>query len=471
MRKTILALVAVPLLLLAPPATAGKGESFDWEFGPYAGFGSLDDHEDDDGTAFDPEGGFIAGARVGFFLHPRWSLEASYQHLDAETGLDSSLGLPDQDFDVDSFRFNVLFNFNPGGLFRPFLTAGIGSESLDITDIGDDTAAGLNAGIGLRWFTSEHFAIRADGRYVTVDYEGLDDRQNNLEGTLGLSWTFGGGPPPDTDMDGVPDRKDDCPDTPAGATVDERGCPRDSDEDQVFDGLDNCPDTPSGWPVDETGCPLDTDGDRVPDGKDKCPGTPSGALVDSTGCPGDSDADGVYDGIDQCPDTQHGVSVDARGCPLDTDGDGVFDGIDRCPDTPRGDQVDHEGCTLIPPKSILVLEELKASLVLEGVNFEVDKATLTDDSRLVLDEVAASLLDWPEVRVEVGGHTDSTGTVEHNLELSTQRAQAVVDYLASRGVARSRMVAKGYGQERPIAPNDTQEGKDRNRRVELTRIE
>lgn len=241
----------------------------------------------------------------------------------------------------------------------------------------------------------------------------------------------------------------------------------DSDGDGVLDRYDRCPGTPKGARVDGDGCPKDTDGDGVFDGLDRCPDTPKGAKVDGEGCPKDTDGDGVFDGLDRCPDTPKGARVDGQGCPKDTDGDGVFDGLDRCPDTPKGDKVDANGCSV--PKPVLI--PTKGSLILEGVNFETDSATLTAGAKAVLDKVAKSLKEWPEARVEIGGHTDSTGSASHNLQLSTRRASSVRDYLIGKGIDGSRLKSKGYGETVSIADNATREGRARNRRVELKRLD
>jgi len=214
----------------------------------------------------------------------------------------------------------------------------------------------------------------------------------------------------------------------------------------------------------------DGDGDGVADASDRCPDTPRGAVVDAAGCPTDSDGDRVYDGLDRCPDTPKGARVDAGGCPTDSDGDGVADGLDACPDTPRGTKVDGRGCTVAPPKAPPVFQPGATSLVLKGVNFPSNQATLTPQSHAVLDEVARSLKDWPEVRVEVAGHTDSQNSEAYNQKLSERRAQAVMDYLVARGIDRSRLVAKGYGEAQPIADNRTADGRGANRRVELRKL-
>jgi len=466
MRAKVLTMLAT-LCLIAAPAVAGHGEKGDWEFGPYAGVGLLDSYD-----VVNPDNGALYGARVGYYFTPHISLEGSYQLLSTEVTFRSGGSAVEADADLTALRLNFLWNFRAGENFRPFITAGFGREKIDIDDGGNSSDNGFNAGTGVRWFLTDHFGLRLDARWISVDVGGeADARPSNLEGAFGVLWAFGGGPPPDSDGDGVPDRKDKCPNTPKGAKVDEKGCPSDSDGDGVYDGLDKCPDTPKGWPVDASGCPKDTDGDGVPDGKDACPDTPKGATVDEKGCSKDTDDDGVYDGLDKCPGTPKGAKVDAYGCPKDTDGDGVYDGLDRCPDTPKGDKVDANGCTLPLPKAEPLFTEVKKNLVLEGVNFEVDQAVLTPESTSILDKVAVSLKDWPDVKVEIGGHTDSSGGDAHNQDLSQRRAEAVKDYLAGKGVDASRMVAKGYGEKRPIADNATKEGKARNRRVELTKID
>ncbi len=114
-----------------------------------------------------------------------------------------------------------------------------------------------------------------------------------------------------------------------------------------------------------------------------------------------------------------------------------------------------------------LFEKGHQSLVLEGVNFITDSAELTPGSRRILNRVAASLKEWREVDVEVEGHTDSVADPAYNLDLSQRRAESVRAYLESRGVAPSRLRARGYGETRPVASNDTPEGRSRNRRVEL----
>jgi OmpA-OmpF porin, OOP family len=139
----------------------------------------------------------------------------------------------------------------------------------------------------------------------------------------------------------------------------------------------------------------------------------------------------------------------------DADSDGVIDERDQCPETPAGERVDGLGCTL--PKVY----------ALKGVTFEFDSARLRPDSQTVLDEVKSILARYPDMQVEIAGHTDSLGNDVYNQNLSLARARAVYDYLVSAGAVADQMRVAGYGEAEPVAPNDTEEGRELNRRVEL----
>ena len=213
------------------------------------------------------------------------------------------------------------------------------------------------------------------------------------------------------------------------------------------------------------GEPLDSDGDGVVDAMDKCPGTPAGTTVDATGCPVDSDGDGVPDAMDKCPGTPAGTAVDASGCALDSDGDGVTDALDKCPGTAAGTQVDASGC----PHT--ALQSGATSWTFDEISFDVGKADISSASYPLLDQIAAALGARPELKVVVEGHTDNTGSRRGNMNLSQKRARAVVDYLVGKGVSPSRLTAKGYGPDRPIADNGTKLGRAKNRRVRFTKVE
>ena len=449
--------------LCAVPAVAAPEKAADDEVGVHVGVGFADS----DMTGPDAEGmGPLLDVRYGHDFTDHLGISA-----DLLFGPEYAGDPPTLNWSELALGGSLDWFFATTPRTRWFLSPGIGWSSFSPEE-GDSVSRGfVSVALGQKIWPGDpeanfRWLIRAD---QTVGSSGLDGASLlSWKAMLGASWGIGG-PPPDEDADGVFNRNDKCPGTPKGATVDAKGCPKDSDGDGVLDGIDACPDTKAGWPIDEKGCPKDTDGDGVPDGGDKCPDTPKGATVDGEGCPKDTDGDGVLDGIDKCEKTPKGATVDATGCPKDTDGDGVFDGIDKCADTPKGSKVDAAGCP--PPKAPPLFTSEKKSLVLEGVSFEYNKAELTPDSLAILDKVALSLRDWPEVKVEIGGHTDSRGSETYNQKLSEKRAAAVLDYLGSKGVDAMRMTSKGYGESKPIADNAAEEGRAKNRRVELTQVD
>ncbi len=192
----------------------------------------------------------------------------------------------------------------------------------------------------------------------------------------------------------------------------------------------------------------------------------------------DDDNDGVANDSDQCPNTPPGAIVNAQGCENDEDGDGVVDRLDRCPNTPPGTAVNAEGCPLQAPKpacrppspgEAITLEGCGAgdTIVLQGVTFEFNEARLTANARAILDGVADALIARGDIQVEIGGHTDSRGSDDYNQKLSERRAQSVMQYLVGKGIASDRLSAKGYGETQPVSDNNSDEGRELNRRVEL----
>lgn len=399
------------------------------------------------------------GGFLGLFVLPNLAIEGGVSYNDAH------IPPTDKDSGWVPFRARLVYNFPVTETFYPMI--GVGYAYQKYTGVlADETDNAITGLIGFKNYFTDKLALRAD---LQVNYAAApfneavrDVDHTNVSLGIGLSYDIFKGRVGDMDGDGVSDRMDACGGTPAGVMVDERGCRIDSDGDGVWDEDDQCPDTPAGVRVSPTGCRVDSDGDGVWDEDDRCPNTPAGVEVTGEGCPVDSDGDGVADAQDQCPGTAEGITVNASGCPVDSDNDGVPDSLDRCPATPEGAAVDENGC-----------EDLFAEgpdIFLEGVNFETGTAELTDASFAVLNEVAASLMDHPEERVRVVGHTDNTGNREINLQLSAERAQAVVDYLVSRGVAGDRLESAGVGPDEPVASNDTEEGRALNRRVELVLI-
>lgn len=283
-------------------------------------------------------------------------------------------------------------------------------------------------------------------------------------------------PPPDTDGDGIVDADDTCPTEAAGSNPDpnKAGCPqRDKDGDGVLANQDQCPDEAAGNKPDpqKPGCPLrDKDGDGVYDDQDQCIEVQGGAHPDPTkpGCPDkDSDADGIYDGQDQCKDIPAGLNPDASkpGCPLpDRDRDQVPDGTDACPDQAGSPSPDakRNGCP--------GLIEVKGSqiVILEQVFFATGKDQILKKSFKLLDTIAHTLVSIPAIKkVEIEGHTDNKGAADKNTELSDRRAKSVLNYLVAHGVSTDRLIAKGYGPTRPIADNNNEKGRAKNRRVDF----
>ncbi len=252
--------------------------------------------------------------------------------------------------------------------------------------------------------------------------------------------------PGDRDGDGLPDPSDECPVQP-----------------EDFDGWD-----------DEDGCPedQDVDGDGVADSRDQCTLEPEDAdgYLDEDGCPElDDDLDGLADDEDGCrlePEDRDGYR-DGDGCPdLDNDVDSVPDVDDRCPNAPG--PVSEQGC----PRVYQDVEVTETAIrITQQVHFEFNRARIRPESYGLLNTVAQALRDYPEIRVEVQGHTDSRGSDPSNLRLSQERAEAVVQFLVAAGIDPTRLSPRGYGESRPIESNRTSAGRAANRRVEFVRTD
>lgn len=188
-------------------------------------------------------------------------------------------------------------------------------------------------------------------------------------------------------------------------------------------------------------------------------GTPAKAKEVVVPPPVDSDGDGVPDTIDRCPGTPVGTPVDAYGCPLvlDDDGDGVPNHLDKCPGTTAGARVDEHGCYII------ITETHEETL---NIVFKTSSAEVSQEYYAEIERIAKFLREYPRTQVNIEGHTDSSGAVGYNINLSQQRADAVAKILVEHfGIAQSRVSATGYGPARPIVSNDTAENRAKNRRV------
>jgi outer membrane protein OmpA-like peptidoglycan-associated protein len=286
-----------------------------------------------------------------------------------------------------------------------------------------------------------------------------------LRVALGVSWHKVGASD-DPDGDGIPSDRDACPWTPEDndGREDRDGCPEaDDDHDGVPDEVDACLDEKEdhdGY-LDRDGClDADNDFDGLLDGVDQCP--LQGGPAATGGCP-DQDGDGVPDVDDECP-VKPGPA-ESFGCP-DWDGDRVPDERDRCPTNPADPSIDpkrSDGCPATAWRGHAQI------LYDEPVYFAFNRAGVDPRSVPLLLEVARIINNSPDILlVEVAGHADEVGSEGYNLRLSRLRAAAVRDVLVKQGgVDPNRVIAVGYGEERPAATNRTDVGRAENRRVEF----
>ncbi len=246
-------------------------------------------------------------------------------------------------------------------------------------------------------------------------------------------------------------------------SVERAGESEDPDNDGIVAPHDICPYEAETINAirDHDGCPEDprvTQGDASSDG-----GVPSGALPTWL----DPDGDGIASHEDECPDTAEDLDQfqDGDGCPEpDNDGDGILDLVDACPhiaENVNGFE-DEDGCAELPP------EELEGiSGIVRGITFQSNSARLRPQSTPVLEKVLTAMLEHPTLGLKVEGHTDSQGDPDYNLKLSDLRAAAIRSWLHKRGIDEARVQTQGFGQQQPVASNQTDEGRAENRRVEL----
>jgi len=393
-----------------------------------------------DSTGTSPDTGGIFGLRLGYNLNQWIGLEAEGAFSPTRTRNDTTRD------NILAYRAHVIGTFIHSGYVRPFALIGYGAMSAFPGTYNSedgqwfpryrDTDGFFHIGIGSKFPINDMFGLRLDGRVMApaaiahkIAKVGSETGYGGPDWEILLAAYMGFGaekapppaPPPapapvvdkDTDGDGIPDSIDKCPNEP--------------EDKDGFQDEDGCPDP-------------DNDGDGILDVNDKCPNEPE-------------DKDGFQD-EDGCPDP-------------DNDGDGILDVNDKCPNEPEtfNGYQDSDGCPDEVPAALK-----KFTGVIQGINFATDSAKITKGSHKVLDKAVQVLVDYPDVRMEVGGHTDNVGKEEYNKELSQKRAESVKEYLVGKGISADRLTAVGYGMEKPLTSNKTKADKAKNRRTEFTLI-
>ena len=456
LRSGVLTLGAFILLLGGQSAAAESKEAppskeeppeFRFDFGLFGGGHFFDNNHSlgrapDSPPELSPASGGVFGGRLGLHFNRWFGLEAEVDATPTHTrNHNASMW-------VFGYRGSLILNLTDSYQFQPFILAGYGG----LTSLVDNSNPALivqqdipasstwgfmHAGLGFKVGFTPWTGLRVDGRIMApwtalapvisegnrIHYSGPD-----FEVLGSLFVNFG-------EIEKVHIFKE---------TIRElRPTSNDRDGDGIPDDLDKCPNEPEdkdGF-QDDDGCPdLDNDGDGIPDKLDKCPNEPE-------------DKDGFQD-EDGCPDP-------------DNDGDGIPDIIDKCPNEPEtfNNYQDADGCPDEVPAAVK-----KFTGVIEGINFKTGSADILPGSYVLLDRAAKVLQDYPDVKLEISGHTDSRGKADYNRDLSQRRADAVKTYFVTRGVASERLQSIGYGPTRPIANNKTQSGRATNRRTEFRLI-
>lgn len=422
-----------------PWSTRWAPEAGQWEFGVFGGL-LLPANElelfDSDGSrhrAFN-DTNLEVGLRAGVYPLAWLGLEAEGAVSPAETDASGDNAV------IWAVRGHALLQV-PSWTITPFAVLGGGAMGVGSENavVGDDADGALHAGAGLKAYLGRHAALRLDIRdnFTPAVGSGLGQ---TWEALLGVSIVAGRAgdlyePPVDNDGDGVADDTDQC--------IDEVG-------------------------IAPTGCPVrDADGDGVLDADDACPNAAGVANADRAahGCPlpvvADRDGDGVADDSDACPDL---AAATKDGCPGDADGDGIRDDQDKCADKPETANAfeDDDGC---PDEVPAAVQQFTG--VIRGIVFDTNKATIKPTSFAELDKAVKVLTEYSALRVEISGHTDSSGKAERNQALSQERADAVKKYLVDAGIDASRIETRGAGSAEAIGDNATAAGKASNRRIEF----
>ena len=377
-------------------------------------------------TTHDWNNGFVLNRiTLGGNLNPSFSINGSMSVAYIENDLTAKpaeFGIfSDADLTLN-YHFANGYIFSERSWIDPFLFAGASVNYLSINNE-KNTLFAPKLGLGFDIWLTEQFGVNLQTGYAINGDPGTDYMQH----AIGVVIRFGEGK--DTDGDGFADWEDACPDKAGIALF--MGCP-DSDNDGITDALDACPN--------DAGLPA------------------------FSGCP-DSDNDGIADKDDRCP-KDRGDKI-MSGCP-DNDGDGIADIDDNCPDKPGVKS--NKGCPAIEEKEKKEIIQ-KINFAAKAIQFESGKDIIKTSSYATLDNIVSIMKLYPATGWSIEGHTDDQGDDKMNQDLSDRRAAAVRKYFIDKGINESRLTSAGFGESRPIAPNNSATGRAQNRRVEIKLVE
>ncbi|HEU0034660.1 MAG TPA: OmpA family protein [Kofleriaceae bacterium] len=417
----------------------------------------------------------LFGLRLGVFFGNLLGVEGEFGVIPSESR--------DQVFDVwnITYRAHLVAQFGkPESKLVPFVLVGGGAfqvvnskgEDKGADAIVKDTDGLLYAGIGAKYRVDNGWGLRLDARILfppaSVDGDNMptDSFTQDYEALLSIYKEFGRPKPPKKEEPPPPDNDPDKD----GIVGDADKCPTEAEDKDSFQDDDGCPDP-------------DNDGDGVADASDKCPMEPEDkdSFQDDDGCPDpDNDADGIPDAADKCPTEAEDKDSfqDDDGCPdPDNDNDGVLDPQDKCPDQPetKNGYQDEDGCADEIPAKVK-----QFTGVIQGINFKTGDATLLPTSNKTLDKAVAVLKEYPDLKMEIQGHTDDQplkakagAQYQDNQSLSQGRADTVKAYFVGKGIEESRLTAKGYADTKPVVDPTGLKGaklnaaRAKNRRVEF----
>ena len=393
--------------------------------------------------------------RLGYMhpLSPRWSFagSASYERFLNDTSSTETIkfSFPNEHADkrwmLWAIDVGVQYHFTPPGSFRPYARGTLGAAFWDVKYLNGDPISVTTGSGGRADFAAQEVTLRS--ALGVVHTAGPMGYALEVEGMYltGLGTDFS-------------DATDDIRSHAAAAVLFKLSYDFGYNSAKIK--------VATAEPVVEPAPSVasnDTDADGVPDFVDRCPATPPAARgwVDVDGCELDSDRDSVPDYMDRCPGSDPRWSVDSTGCVQDADGDGVPDSGDLCAGTQRGLRVDSSGCPAYPP--------IRETVVLR-FEYASGATRLDAAAQAKLLELVPNIRFNPKQKLTICGYTDNVGATESNLALSQKRAQVVKDFLVAEGIPASQLIATGKGETKPVASNETTEGRALNRRIEIVPV-